>query len=301
MSKTLRINTQQIDYNIHILINNKYTDKDNNCFSNCKSIPGMRLNRKEISILENLKLFKIEYYGDKVSSNSRSRSNSNTRSKSTSNSNSENTITKKTKLLNSIHKGLCPSEPWLHNCLQNSITQSAFTIFINANHSSSKYYPLCIATISKKIYFHEYDGYDGDDNYKYFYVNTFCGSINYKRCGYHLMNTIKMIAYYFGYKYVKLISVINPKTLTWYRSQGFVEEDPHSLYSSHEFYYEIINEDQYYNRSEIKGECKIVNPSSPEKCISSSYTRSNKPSKQSNPSKQSKTRKPKLKTKANTI
>ena len=150
------------------------------------------------------------------------------------------------------------------------------------------------------MYSKEYDDYDGEENYKYLYVNVFCGSKDYKLCGSHLMDTIKLIAYYLDCHYVKLTSVINPKTLKWYRSQGFVEEEPHSLYSSHEFYYEIINEDQYYNRSEIKGKCKIVNPSSPEKCIkptltSSSYTRSNKSS------KQSKKKKPKLKAKANTI
>jgi len=87
MSKALHINTQQIGYNIHILINNEEEDAitNNNCFSNCKGVPGMRLEMDEIATLKKLALFKIGYYGDKV------RPNSKTRSKS----NSATTITKK--------------------------------------------------------------------------------------------------------------------------------------------------------------------------------------------------------------
>jgi hypothetical protein len=70
MSNALPINTQQIDYDIHIIINDKDED-DANCFSTCTRFYGMRLDEKEIEILNDLALFKIEYYSHKDRSRSR--------------------------------------------------------------------------------------------------------------------------------------------------------------------------------------------------------------------------------------
>jgi len=260
MSNRLPINTQEIDYDIHIIINDKDED-DANCFSTCTRFYGMRLDEKEIEILKtmnikNNKLFKIEYYSHKDRSRSRS-----SKSKST------NTITIKDKLVNSIHNRLCPNQSNLQTYLRNTISTSTFTIFINNKNSSSTssvYDPICIATVSKEE--------DEEHGYKYLYVNVFCGSIHYNYCGKHLMNTMKLIAYHFGYKYIKLSSINYLPTLTWYECQGFREEPrAHSsnyyAYSLRDLYYKIREKDQYYDRSEIKGECKIIERSSPDEDI----------------------------------
>jgi len=253
MPKQSRINTQQMDYDIHVIINDENDEERQSCFPYCTHLYGSRLNANEMRILESLrvnknKLFNVEYYSHKVKSTSRS----------------SNSITIKNKLLNSIHNRLCPNESWLQGHLNNTIHKSAFTIFINNKNSSlssSVYDPICIATISKIEV----------DSYTYLEVNVFCGSIDYKSCGYHQMDTIKLIAYHFKYKYIKLTSIGNPRTLKWYDTQGFLRENSdgttEDLYTNlKDLYYEITDDDQYYSRSEIKGECKIIKTSSPQEC-----------------------------------
>jgi hypothetical protein len=264
----LSINTQQIDYDIYVVINN-YEASCINTFNSCTTRPHPKyLGENEETKLYDLDLFKIEYYTHSVEvSRTRSRSNSNTRKKT-------KFITNEEKLLKSIeiNKNLCPNQEWLQYYMKNTIKDSSFTIFINNKNTTSTYDPLCIATITRK----KYNG-GGDDRYKYLYVHAFCGSSEYTKCAYHLMNIIKLIAFRLECKYVKLESIGYEDTLKWYRSQGFKEQYIHKDTQNVDMYYQITSKDDNYNRSLVEGSCKIINGSPNRHCMR--YATSSKKSK----------------------
>jgi len=255
-SKKLPINTQQIDYEINILINNK----EPNC-SQCLGVVT-ELDEDEIDTLKKMNLFNIEYYADKVKSTS---------SKSRTYKKSRIIHTIETKLMNSIHQNLCPKEEWLQRNLIRTIPTSAFTIFINNTNSSSTYDPLCIATISKFTSTDDFDDNIKDiihsNDSKFLYIDVFCGSSEYTKCAYHLMNIIKMIAYHLEYEYIVLTSISNKHTLKWYKSQKFLMK---KNFYNNIFYYQVTSKDEHYKRSEIQGTCKIIDSSPKAECISSS-------------------------------
>lgn len=265
MSRKVPINTQEIDYEIRILVNDHLTNGTYTCMDYCAAQPEPGLSEDEIEILHGLNLFNIEKYSDKVDPID------------------PESMTKETKLIKSIHSDLCPTEEQLQRHMKHTIHFSAFTIFINNKNPAGTYHPFCIATISALTYENRRNS---SRNYKYFYINTFCGSRSYTKCAYHLMNIIKMIAYHFGYKYIKLTSVKNKKTLKWYKSQDFIMKkyEDYDDEDEYEHYYKITEEDQYYERSEIKGTCKVLGSSPSEGCISSASSLS---SMSSNTSKES--------------
>lgn len=230
----MSINTQTLEYDIHILINdNTMVCNPLNCSIDTRRISG--LSNTEEKILNDTGLFIIEKYSD--------------------DSEHDPEINKETDLINSIPKDLCPTQKWLQTHMKDTIPHASFTIFINDKRPS--YYPLCMATITKDIDEEEYydeEEYETRYEYiKYLYINVFCGNSNYCRCASHLMNTIKMIALLLNYKYVVLHSINDKHTLTWYSLQGF--KKMRSDNGSH--YYIPNKKDLIYKRAEIEGACVI--------------------------------------------
>lgn len=247
MSKKVPINTQQIDYEINILVNDIVREPIINFWF---GEPTYLDEKEETPILHNLNLFKIENYSDKVKSKK---------------------VNTMDKLINSIHKNLCPKEEGLQNDLKKTIPTSAFTIFINNTTSSLLYDPFCIATINKytsNIFEIMLDKNSIVNDLRFLYIEIFCGSSEYTKCAYHLMNIIKMIASHLHYQYIVLTSVTNKHTLQWYKSQGFLKEK--TTHTNNLFYYVVKDTDKHYKRSVIEGTCKIIDSSSNAECISSS-------------------------------
>jgi hypothetical protein len=242
----MQINTQNLEYNIYILINDKPVECNVfNCSMNLQN--KSRIKKKEEKKLNDTNLFVIEKYSDVSQYNPE--------------------INKERDLINSIHEDLCPTQNWLQGYIKNTIPHSSFTIFIN-DKSHSSYYPLCIATITKLFDVKEY--YDEDEyearyeSIPYLCINTFCGNSKYCRCASHLMNSIKMITLLLNCKYIQLHSINDEHTLEWYDKQGF-KMDTDGLHN-----YIPKKKDLIYKRSKIEGNCVIKSTSrSPVKSSSS--------------------------------
>lgn len=154
-------------------------------------------------------------------------------------------------LIDSIHLDLYQDEYGLLSYIRNSIPISTFTIFINGQNSYP-YYPFCIATV-------DISNIDGD---KYMYINGLSGSSVFRNCASHMMRCIKMIAWTYNCLEIRFrCDEYVPRTIKWYKQQGFKEIDQNEILEEglyHNYVYNVRESDRFYKRAVIAGQVRAV-------------------------------------------
>lgn len=226
MSQDRRINMQNIDHYVFVMVNDKKERSSLLKCLTCMSHNSIRLG--DATTMLEREYFVVQNHSDLIDGKP-----------------------KYEHLIDSIHVDLYQDEYGLLSYIKNSIPISTFTIFINGQNAYP-YYPFCIATV-------DISNIDGD---KYMYINGLSGSSVFRNCASHMMRCIKMIAWSYNCLEIRFCcDEYVHRTVKWYKQQGFKKIDQDVIDEEEEYYnfvYIPREWDRFYKRATIEGQVRAV-------------------------------------------